>query len=133
MSGDGFGLPSPVPEMIVHGRTLPEAAAKWKVSAGKLHLADGPFDLLPHFLTSCDPYAGTHAGLSFCFSVLGLALRQQVQDLYHFPRLCPLPVCNHHGWAQSEPPASNESWVPNAGLARPFASAQVSLSGLFGS
>ncbi|GFH29529.1 protein kinase domain-containing protein, partial [Haematococcus lacustris] len=30
VSGDGFGLPSPVPDMVVQGRTLPEAAAKWK-------------------------------------------------------------------------------------------------------
>jgi hypothetical protein len=30
VSGDGFGLPSPVPDMIVRGRTLAGAAAKWK-------------------------------------------------------------------------------------------------------
>jgi hypothetical protein len=30
ISGDGFGLPSPVPDMVVQGKTLPEAAAKWK-------------------------------------------------------------------------------------------------------
>lgn len=30
VSGDGFGLPSPVPDMVVMGKTLPEAAAKWK-------------------------------------------------------------------------------------------------------
>ncbi|KAF5835794.1 kinase-like domain-containing protein [Dunaliella salina] len=30
VSGDGFGLPSPVPDMLVRGRTLPGAAAKWK-------------------------------------------------------------------------------------------------------
>lgn len=30
MSGDGFGLPSPVPDMMVRGRRLPDAAAKWK-------------------------------------------------------------------------------------------------------
>ncbi len=30
VSGDGFGLPSPVPDMVVRGKTLPEAAAKWK-------------------------------------------------------------------------------------------------------
>lgn len=30
VSGDGFGLPSPVPDMTVRGRTLPGAAVKWK-------------------------------------------------------------------------------------------------------
>lgn len=30
VSGDGFGLPSPVPDMMVRGRTLSGAAAKWK-------------------------------------------------------------------------------------------------------